>query len=165
MSSLNEIKLIGHVGSDPEIRAVGNSHVATLSIATNRKWTNASGELQEETQWHRCSAWNGKYGAQLADLIEKYVRKGDRIYVSGQMEYRKWTDKEGTERTSAEIRVSDIILLANRPADAPAAIARPMGVRTTPAGERMRAPASTAPAGDFESFPGALQDEPDELPF
>ena len=80
--------LIGNLGADPEVRSTTNgSRVATLSLATSRQWTGQGGEKQEKTEWHRVICWNNK-GAQLADLAEKYMKKGDRIYVEGRIEYR-----------------------------------------------------------------------------
>lgn len=108
---LNNVQLIGNTGSDPEIRTTSNgSKVATFSLATSRTWNNAAGEKQEKTEWHRCVAWNVK-GSGLADIIEKYVGKGDRIYVAGSIEYRQWQDKEGQTRYSTEINVREILML------------------------------------------------------
>ncbi len=76
--SLNKVMLIGNLGADPEVRSTNNgSRVATLSLATSRQWTGQGGEKQEKTEWHRVICWNNK-GAQLADLAEKYMKKGDR---------------------------------------------------------------------------------------
>src|SRR5207237_1429187 len=73
------------------------SRVANLSLATSRQWTGQGGEKQEKTEWHRVICWNNK-GAQLADLAEKYMKKGDRIYVEGRIEYRTWEDREQQTR-------------------------------------------------------------------
>ena len=93
--SLNKVSLIGNLGADPEVRSTSNgSRVATLSLATSRRWKNQSGEQQEKTEWHRVVAWNNK-GSTLADLAERYCKKGDKIYVEGSIEYRSWQDREG----------------------------------------------------------------------
>src|SRR5919112_2825983 len=109
--SLNKVMLIGNLGSDPEVRSTtGGNRVATFSLATSRQWTTPSGEKQEKTEWHRCVVWNTK-GTGLADVVEKYCKKGDRIYVEGRIEYRQWQDKEGQTRYSTEINVRELIML------------------------------------------------------
>ena len=77
--SLNKVTLIGNLGADPEIRSTtGGNRVATFSLATSRSWNNQSGDKQEKTEWHRCVVWNTK-GSKLADIVEKYFKKGDKI--------------------------------------------------------------------------------------
>jgi len=163
--SLNKVTLIGNLGNDPEIRSTtGGNRVASFSLATSRSWNNPQGEKQEKTEWHKCVVWNTK-GSQLADIVEKYVKKGDKIYVEGRIEYRQWTDKEGQTRYTTEINVRELLMLgggrggASDGAEGGAATSR----SRAPAGERAKAPA--AAGGDFEDFPGALEDEDDDLPF
>jgi single-strand DNA-binding protein len=100
-TSLNEVKLIGHVGKDPEIRSFQNGgRVAGLTLATSKKWKDrTTGELKELTEWHRISIFN----EQIVKVCEKYVTKGMRLYVQGSLETRKWTDKENVERYSTEV--------------------------------------------------------------
>ena len=106
--SLNKVELIGNVGSDPEIRTTpGGNTVAQFSLATSRTWNDQSGTKQEKTEWHRCVVWNTK-GSQLADIVERYVKKGDKIYVEGRIEYRQWQDKDGQTRYSTEINVREL---------------------------------------------------------
>ena len=101
--SLNKVILIGNLGADPEVRSTSNgSRVATLSLATSRQWKNQSGEKQEKTEWHRVILWNNK-GSGLADIAEKYCKKGDKVYVEGSIEYRSWQDREGQTRYTTEI--------------------------------------------------------------
>ena len=96
--SLNKVMLIGNLGADPEVRSTSNgSRVATMSLATSRQWTTQAGEKQEKTEWHRCVVWNAR-GSGLADVVEKYLKKGDRVYVEGRIEYRTWQDREGQTR-------------------------------------------------------------------
>jgi single-strand DNA-binding protein len=151
---MNRCFLQGNVGNAPEARDAGNSRVATFSLATSRTWTNQSGEKQEKTEWHRCVAWN-QGNNKLADVVTNYVLKGDRITVEGELEYRKWTDKDGIERTSAEIKVREVWLAAGK-GDASQA-------------PREAAPAqkaaATAAAKGASDFPDALLDEDDDLPF
>ena len=101
--SLNKVILIGNLGADPEVRSTANgSRVATLSLATSRRWKNQAGEQQEKTEWHRVVLWNNK-GSGLADVAERYCKKGDKIYVEGSIEYRSWQDREGQTRYTTEI--------------------------------------------------------------
>ena len=97
--NLNKVMLIGRTGKDPEIRTVGEHKVASFSLATSRK---IKGE--EVTQWHDCRAWN-----KLAEIIEKYVSKGDLIYVEGEIQYRKHEDKYYTN-----INVKELIMLGGK---------------------------------------------------
>jgi len=167
--SLNKVTLIGNLGNDPEVRSTtGGNRVATFSLATSRSWNDASGSKQEKTEWHRCVVWNTK-SSQLADIVEKYVKKGDKIYVEGRIEYRQWQDKENQTRYSTEINVRELIMLGggsgggSRGASGDFDAEANGGART-----RAAAPAKAkAAAGgeDFEDFPGALADEDDDLPF
>jgi single-strand DNA-binding protein len=168
---LNKVTLIGNLGSDPEVRSTpGGNRVAQFSLATSRTWNDQSGNKQEKTEWHRCVVWNTK-GSQLADIVERYVKKGDKIYVEGRIEYRQWQDKDGQTRYSTEINVRELILLGGRReggdmdseggsfqrrAPAPASAA----ARPTPA-----AATNNGGGEDFEDFPGALEEEDDDLPF
>ena len=166
--SVNKVQLIGNLGNDPEIRTVaGGSKVATFSLATSRSWNNQSGEKQEKTEWHRCVAWNGSSkGSGLADIIEKYCKKGDRLFVEGSIEYRQRQDKENQTRYSTEIKVRELMMLGGGAGG---------GGRGDFDGEssgRSRAPAgASAKSGaagsgpEFEDFPGALEDSDDDLPF
>src|SRR5438067_5480108 len=109
--SLNKVTLIGNLGNDPEVRSTtGGNRVATFSLATSRTWNDNSGNKQEKTEWHRCVVWNTK-SSQLADIVERYVKKGDKLYVEGRIEYRQWQDKDGQTRYSTEINVRELIML------------------------------------------------------
>ena len=165
--SLNKVTLIGNLGKDPEVRSTtGGSRVAEFSLATGRSWTGQGGEKQEKTEWHRCIAWNGKAaGQQLADVVEKYLKKGDKCYVEGQIEYRQWQDKEGQTRYTTEIRVRELIMLGGgRGGDADGEAG---GGRTRAERPAKAAAGAAGAAGgeDFKDFPGALEDEDDDLPF
>ena len=163
--SLNKVTLIGNLGNDPEVRSTtGGNRVASFSLATSRTWNNPQGDKQEKTEWHKCVVWNTK-GSQLADIVEKWVKKGDKIYVEGRIEYRQWTDKENQTRYTTEINVRELIMLgggrggaSDGDHDAPVRSRAPMG-------ERAKSSAGNSGGGDFEDFPGALEDEDDELPF
>jgi single-strand DNA-binding protein len=164
--SLNKVTLIGNLGSDPEVRSTtGGNRVATFSLATSRSWNDQSGTKQEKTEWHRCVVWNSK-SSQLADIVERYVKKGDKLYVEGRIEYRQWQDKEGQTKYSTEINVRELIMLGSpRAGDSEGA----NGGRRAATGSKAKAAAGTGAAAggteDFEEFPGALEDEDDDLPF
>ena len=110
--SVNKVTLIGNLGNEPEVRTTANgSKVATFSLATSRSWNSPGGEKQEKTEWHRCVAWNGKTtGMGLADIVEKYCRKGERVFVEGSIEYGQYKDKEGQTRYTTEIKVRELML-------------------------------------------------------
>lgn len=162
--SVNKAMLIGNLGNDPEIRTTaGGGKVATFSLATSRSWSGASGEKQEKTEWHRCVAWNGKStGMGLADIVEKYCRKGERVYVEGSIEYGQWKDKEGQTRYTTEIKVRELMLLgsgASRGGDSDSEGSRSKAP-SRPSGDRPAASEKT-----FDDFPTALEDQDDDLPF
>jgi len=165
--SLNKVQLIGNLGSDPEVRsATGGNRVANFSLATSRSWNDASGTKQEKTEWHRCVVWNSK-ASQLADIVERYVKKGDKLYVEGRIEYRQWQDKDGQTKYSTEINVRELIMLGSprggggdSGADSASRAARPPAAKA-----KAGAAAGTGASEDFEEFPGALEDEDDDLPF
>jgi single-strand DNA-binding protein len=157
--SLNKVTLIGNLGADPEVRSTANGQrVATLSVATSRQWNNAAGERQEKTEWHRVVLWNTKFST-LADLAEKYLKKGDKVYVEGRIEYRTWEDREGKTRYTTEINGRELIMLSGK------------GQAGDDAPARVRAAQGAAAAGtegrteSFEDFPEALDEEEDDLPF
>ncbi|HEX8318887.1 single-stranded DNA-binding protein [Longimicrobium sp.] len=105
--SLNKAILIGNLGQDPEIRTIpSGARVAQFSVATTRRWNGRDGQQQEKTEWHRIVVWE-----KLVDIVEKWVKKGDRIYVEGEIEYRQYEDKDGVTKYMTEIRAREIILL------------------------------------------------------
>jgi single-strand DNA-binding protein len=167
--SLNKVSLIGNLGSDPEVRSTnGGNRVATFSLATSRSWNDASGAKQEKTEWHRCVVWNSKV-SQLADIVERYVKKGDKLFVEGRIEYRQWQDKDGQTKYSTEINVRELIMLGSpRGGGGSGADSEGAGRGSrSPAAAKAKAGAAagTGAGDDFEEFPGALEDEDDDLPF
>jgi len=160
--SLNKVTLIGNIGSEPEIRTTtGGNKVAQFSLATSRQWNSASGEKQEKTEWHKCVAWNqGQRGTGLADIIERFVRKGDKLYVEGRIEYRQYEDKEKQTRYVTEINVRELILLSPKGGAAGGESVDPSAARG-----RGREEAKSGTPGDFEEFPNALAEADDDLPF
>jgi len=161
---LNKVTLIGNLGNDPEIRTTtGGNKVAQFSLATSRQWNSASGEKQEKTEWHKCVAWNsqGQRGTGLADIVERYARKGDKLYVEGRVEYRQYEDKEKQTRYVTEINVREVILLSPKGG----AGAAGDGFDAPPARAKAGETAKSGAGGDFEEFPNALEEEDDDLPF
>ena len=164
--SLNKATLIGNLGSDPEVRSTtGGNRVATFSLATSRTWNDASGAKQEKTEWHRCVVWNSK-SSTLADVVERYVKKGDKLYVEGRIEYRQWQDKDGQTKYSTEINVRELIMLGSpRGGGGDAIDGANRAARPASAKAKAGAATGAGASDDFEEFPGALQDEDDDLPF
>lgn len=159
--SLNKATLIGNLGADPEVRSTaGGVKVATLSVATSRQWTNQAGEKQEKTEWHRVVLWNSKggRGSGLADIAEKYMKKGDRIYVEGRIEYRTWEDREGKTRYSTEINAREVLMLGSRGERAENGAEGPRSRAVQPA-------VAETKSESFDDFPEALDEEDDDLPF
>src|SRR5712671_4415970 len=153
--SLNKVQIIGNLGADPEVRSTNNgSRVATLSVATSRQWTGNGGEKQEKTEWHRVICWNNK-GSGLADVAEKYLKKGDKVYIEGRIEYRTWEDREKHARYVTEIIARELIMLGSRGGAAPVGAGAVKGA--SEAGGK--APES------LDAFPEALDEEDDDLPF
>jgi single-strand DNA-binding protein len=139
---MNKAQLIGHVGKDPEIRTMqGGGKVASFSVATTETWKDKkTGDRKEKTEWHRVVV----FSPGLAGVIEKYVKKGAKLYVEGQLATRKWTDKKGVDHYATEIVIKSfggtIELLDRKPA--------------TPA-----EPSSTDEAPIDETYAGDLEDE------
>ncbi len=99
--SVNKVTLIGNLGRDPEVRFSQNGDkIANLSIATSESWNDkASGERREKTEWHRVVIFN----KHLADIAEKYLKKGSKVYLEGALQTRKWTDNSGVEKYTTEV--------------------------------------------------------------
>lgn len=113
MLGINKVTLLGHAGQDPEIRYLPDGRAAcNLRLATSERWKDRkTGERKEATEWHNVSAFGG-----VAEVIGEYVRKGAPLYIEGKLQTRKWQDKEGHDRYTTEIVVSEIRLLGDRPA-------------------------------------------------
>lgn len=105
--SLNKVMLIGNVGAEPEVKTTGGgTRIAKVSLATNRVYNDRSGQRQEKTEWHRLTFWD-----KLADLVEQYVKKGDRLYVEGRIEYSTSEDDKGQQRYFTDIIVLEMVML------------------------------------------------------
>lgn len=102
MSSLNKVMLIGNLGSDPEVKSFANGgRIANLRVATTERWKSKEGERKERTEWHSITVQSDG----LVGVVEKYLRKGSKIYVEGQLRTRKWQDQSGNDRFTTEIVV------------------------------------------------------------
>lgn len=157
--SLNKAIIIGNLGSDPEVRTTaGGTRVANFNVATSRRWTNAAGEQQEKTEWHKIVAWD-----KLAEIAERFLKKGERVYVEGEIEYRQYEDKEGATKYVTEIRAREIIMLGGGESG---------GAERERAGSGARRERAAAGAGkggrgtDYDDFqPPPFGDDDDPLPF
>lgn len=108
--SLNRVQLIGNMTRDPELRYTPNgTAVCSFGLATGRSWTTESGEKREETDFHKIVAWN-----KLAELCSQLLAKGRKIYVEGRLSTRNWTGKDGTQKTTTEVIIDDMIILDSK---------------------------------------------------
>jgi single-strand DNA-binding protein len=109
MSSVNKVILIGNVGKDPEVKELTNGRVANMVMATSERYKDKNGDRQEKTEWHNIVIY-GK----LVDIVDKYVKKGDKLYIEGSITTRKWQDKEGNDRYTTEIQGLSMNMLGGR---------------------------------------------------
>lgn len=159
--SLNKAMIIGNLGSDPDIRTTGSgTRVANFSVATSRSWTGRDGGQQEKTEWHRIVAWD-----KLAEIAERFLKKGDRVYIEGEIEYRSYEDKDGVTKYITEIRARDMVMLGGRDGGSDFGGGSGGG---SDRGTRQRQPqAAGKPAdkGGYDDFEGGSFPEDDDLPF
>jgi single-strand DNA-binding protein len=101
MASVNKVILVGALGRDPEVRSTqGGLKIVNLNVATSESWIDkSSGERKQQTEWHRVVIMNDR----LADVAERYLKKGSKVYLEGKLQTRKWTDQGGTEKYSTEV--------------------------------------------------------------
>lgn len=166
MSGINFATLIGHVGADPEIRATrGGGKVATFSLATSESWRDkASGERKQRTEWHRIVIFSER----LVELVEKYVRKGAKLYITGAIRARKYEDKQKIDRYVTEIVLSgfneSIVLLdkADSTRPPPAGDVADYGSGDSRAPQEGSGPVGGDAGG---AAPRARPDPDDEIPF
>jgi len=117
--SVNKVILVGHVGQDPEVRYLdNNTPVCTIRMATSDVYKNKSGERVTTTEWHNVVLWRG-----LAEIADKYVKKGSQIYIEGKLRTRSWDDKDKNKRYTTEI-VADVLQLLGKRADESGAAAQ-----------------------------------------
>lgn len=150
---VNKVILVGNVGLDPEVRTTESGvKVARVRLATTERfYDRQTNEAKELTEWHTITLWRG-----LADVVDKYVRKGSQLYIEGRLRTREWTDKENIKRYATEIMADEMKLLGRR-SDTPVQGGAPaMG---------QSAPQQSAYAQPAPSAIPAMQDDPDDLPF
>ena len=133
-NSVNKVILVGRLGKDPEVKYTGSGKaVANFSIATDESWKDSSGEKQKKTEWHNIVVW----GPSVENFIQKYIHKGDLVYVEGKLQTRSWEDKKsGGTRYTTEVNVTDLKgLVTERSDDQPATRSneRPAQRRAAPA--------------------------------
>ena len=119
MSSVNKVILVGNTGRDPEIRAMQDGReIANLTLATSESWKDKNtGERKEKSEWHRVAIFNEG----LVNVVKNYVKKGDKLYIEGKLQTRKWQDKEGRDNYTTEIVLqgfdSKLVMLSQKSGD------------------------------------------------
>lgn len=167
MQGVNKAIVLGHLGRDPEIRTTeSGTKIATMSIATTESWRDKNtGERRERTEWHRIVV----FAEGIVGVIEKYLKKGSKIYVEGQMATRKWTDKNNVERYTTEVILrpfhSHLLLLDSKGNGGPPPADSDDAYGTTKT--KASAPNEDAAPNDLPEVTAPLQAEPDddEIPF
>jgi single-strand DNA-binding protein len=166
MASVNKVIIVGNLGRDPEVRTFpSGDRVANVTIATTDRWKDkTSGEMKEATEWHRV-VFNGR----LAEIVEQYLRKGSQVYLEGSLRTRKWTDKDGIEKYTTEIRADQMQMLGKREGMGGPGPSDDDGYdtprRAAPAAPRGAAPAvRPAPAPASKPSSG-FDDMDDDIPF
>lgn len=155
--SVNKVILVGNLGRDPEIRSTQDGlRIANLSVATSESWRDkASGERKEKTEWHRVAIFNER----LVDVVEKYLKKGSKVYIEGALQTRKWTDNSGQERYTTEVVLQrfrgELTMLDGRSGGGESSYASDASEDDMPVRQSAARPARAA----------ATQDLDDEIPF
>ncbi|MAW21238.1 MAG: single-stranded DNA-binding protein [Flavobacteriales bacterium] len=111
MAGVNKVILVGNLGKDPEVRYLDSGvAVANFSLATTENYKNKEGERVSQTEWHNVVLWRG-----LAEVAEKWLKKGSSVYIEGKIRTRKWEDKDGNTRYSTEILGDNMTMLGGKP--------------------------------------------------
>ena len=120
MAGVNKVILVGNLGKDPEVKYLDNGvAVANFSLATTENYKNKEGEKVSQTEWHNIVLWRG-----LAEVAEKYLKKGASVYIEGKIKTRKWEDKDGNTRYNTEILADNMTMLGGKPSsEAPVEVA------------------------------------------
>ncbi|MCK5471766.1 single-stranded DNA-binding protein [Candidatus Gracilibacteria bacterium] len=151
-ASLNSAQIIGNITRDPEVRQTPNGQtVATIGVATNRKWTNKqTNEKQEEVEFHNVVVW-GK----LAEICQQYLKKGAKVYFQGRLKTRNWEDPDGKKNYRTEVIAENMIMLDSRGAGsaAPAAAAAQPAAASSPAPAAQKAPPPTEEEVKIDDLP------------
>ncbi len=147
MASLNKVMLIGNLGRDPEVRAIPSGvKVANFSIATSENYTDKTGQKVEKTEWHNIVMWRG-----LAEVAEKYLKKGSQIFVEGRLQTRSWDDQSGQKKYMTEVVADNMVMLG-----------RPRGEGGYSGGENAGGTSKPVAAASGSNLPPAPEDD---LPF
>jgi len=158
MASVNSVTLIGNLGRDPEMRYLPSGEaVATFSIATTEQWKDKGGNKQERTDWHRI-----EFIGRMAEVCGEYLKKGASVYVEGRIQYDKWTDKEGVEKSMTKIRGERMQMLGGRGGNASSNTGSSQG---EPAASAPRQSAPTASGGAAPAKTSKFDDFDDDIPF
>jgi single-strand DNA-binding protein len=154
MAGVNKVILVGNLGKDPEVRHLENGvMVANFSLATTESYKDRNtGERRQVTEWHNVVLWRG-----LAEVTEKYLKKGNQVYVEGKLRTRSWTDKEGNTRYTTEVVADNMTMLGGRPAEA----------STTPTSSVTHEASAVTNEATAPVSPNitAVSDDSDDLPF
>jgi single-strand DNA-binding protein len=164
MGSLNKVCLIGYLGKDPETKRMPDgTALASLSVATTESWTSKqTGEKTEKTEWHRVTIWNES----LVKVADQYLKKGSQVYIEGQIETRKWKDKDGSDRWSTEIVMrpyNSKLVMLGRPGEGGGASRGAEGLGGGPRQDGEGAAAAGGGGGARQ--PGNQDDMDDSIPF
>lgn len=154
--SVNKVILVGNVGKDPETRYLeGGTAVCSFSLATSETYRNRDGEKITNTEWHNIVLWRG-----LAEVAEKYVRKGSQLFIEGRIRTRSWDDKDGNKRYTTEIVGDNMQMLGRRPDD--------QGMQESQESlapkQAQNQSSDTSKENNFNDVSPGL-DDPDDLPF
>ncbi len=107
---LNKVMIIGHLGKDPEMRYTPSGRaVTTFNVAVSRSWNSSDGERRSETEWFKVVSWGN-----LAEICNKYLTKGQQVYIEGRLQTRRWEDKDGNPRKSVEVVANEMTMLGDR---------------------------------------------------
>lgn len=154
--SLNKVMLIGNVGAEPEIRTTpGGTRLAKVSLATNRTFSDRNNQQQEKTEWHRLTFWD-----KLAEIVERYVKKGDRLYIEGRIEYSQTEDDKGNVKYWTDIIVREMVMLGSGEGGSGGG----RGGQSSGAGSRVSSGGGWGATAGAESS-GPFEADDDDLPF
>ena len=161
MASVNKVILVGNLGRDPEVRYLPSGDpVANVTIATSSRYKSKTGEMVEETEWHRVT-----FFGKLAEIVGQYLKKGRSVYVEGRIKTRKYTDKDGVEKFATDIIANEMQMLGSREGmgepsgdDEGGGYSRPAPASRPAATQRPAAPAAAKPSSGFD-------DMDDDIPF
>ena len=159
MASVNKVILVGNLGRDPEVRYLPSGDpVANVTIATSSKYKSKTGEMVEETEWHRVT-----FFGKLAEIVGQYLKKGRSVYVEGRIKTRKYTDKDGVEKFATDIIANEMQMLGSREGmgepsgdDEGGGYSRPAPAARPAAAQRPAAAAAAKPSSGFDDMDDAI---------